>query len=67
MEYARAFWERYEEITNFEGIIGLLPQSHMSPLRLVAQIERGELKIKRRQEIQLALDVKVVSRTESGK
>jgi hypothetical protein len=24
VEYARAFWERYEEIANFEAIIGAL-------------------------------------------
>eukprot|EP00042_Codosiga_hollandica_P043781 m.421015 g.421015 ORF g.421015 m.421015 type:complete len:1024 (+) comp56643_c0_seq2:174-3245(+) len=44
-EYARVFWERCAEISNHEA--------------LVAQIEKGEQKIKRRVEIQAALDLKV--------
>lgn len=65
IEYAKAFWERYEEIANFESVISMFSSTFLFVGTLyirhhAAQIEKGEQKIKRRQEIQLALDVKVI-------
>ena len=60
IEYAKVFWERYEELSNHEAIIGKILNSAARCSHVPAQIEKGELKIKRRSEIQLALDVKVL-------
>jgi len=45
MEYAKVFWERFNELQDID--------------RLIAQIERGETKIQRRISIKRALDVKM--------
>jgi len=45
MEYAKVFWERYNELQDID--------------RLLAQIERGETKIQRRISIKRALDAKM--------
>ncbi|CAG8574236.1 2077_t:CDS:2 [Ambispora gerdemannii] len=44
-EYARVFWERYQELSNYEEII--------------AKIERGETKLQQTQEIQQLLQEKI--------
>ena len=45
MEYAKTFWERYNELQDID--------------RLIAQIEKGEAKIQRRISIKRALDAKM--------
>lgn len=45
MEYAAVFWERYTELTDHE--------------RILAQIDKGEQRIQRRQDIKKALEAKM--------
>lgn len=45
IEYSTVFWERCHELQDID--------------RIMAQIERGEAKIQRRQSIKKALDIKV--------
>ena len=45
VEYAKTFWERYNELQDIE--------------RILAQIEKGENKIQRRISIKKALDAKM--------
>ena len=44
-EYARVFWERCKDLTDYDKIMG--------------QIERGEQRIQRKKSIKRALDAKI--------